>query len=45
MGRHSSHLVPRKTGPGDERLNKPWPHNHMGYVWLIQMVLVVSALF
>jgi hypothetical protein len=33
--RHSSHLVPWKTGTGDVIINKLWPHNHMGYVWLI----------
>jgi hypothetical protein len=27
-GLHSSHLVPWKTGPGDEILNKLWSHNH-----------------
>jgi hypothetical protein len=35
-GRHNSHLVPRSTGPDDGILNKLWPHNHIGYVWLIQ---------
>jgi hypothetical protein len=38
-GCHNSHLVPRSTGPGDKILNKLWPHNHMGYVWLIQPLL------
>jgi hypothetical protein len=36
---HNSHLVPWNTGPGDEILNKLWPHNHIGYVWLIQPLL------
>jgi hypothetical protein len=35
-GRHSSHLVPWKTGPGDEILNKLWLHNHIGYVWVVK---------
>jgi hypothetical protein len=38
-GRHNSHLFPRSTGPGDEILNTLWPHNHIGYVWLIQPLL------
>jgi hypothetical protein len=38
-GRHNSHLDPRSTGPGDEILNKLGPHNHVGYVWLIQPLL------
>jgi hypothetical protein len=38
-GRHSSHLVPWKIGPGDEILNKLWPHNHKGYAWLIYFLL------
>jgi hypothetical protein len=35
-GCHSSHLVPWKTGPGDEILNILWPHNHIGYVGKIK---------
>jgi hypothetical protein len=38
-GRHSSHLVLWKTSPGDEILNKLWPHNHIGYVCLIRLLL------
>jgi hypothetical protein len=38
-GRHSSDLVPWKSGPGDGILNKLWPHNHTGYVWLIHLLL------
>jgi hypothetical protein len=36
-GRHSSRLVPGRTGPGDEILNKLWPHNRIGYAWLIHI--------
>jgi hypothetical protein len=39
MGRHSSHLVPKRTGPNDEILNKLWPHNHLVYVWLTRHLL------
>jgi hypothetical protein len=39
MGLHSSHFVPKRTGPSDEILNKLWPHNHIGYVWLIHHLL------
>jgi hypothetical protein len=40
-GRHTSHLVLWKTGPGDEILNELQPHNHTGYsyVWLIHLLL------
>jgi hypothetical protein len=37
-GRHSSHLDPWRTGPGDEILNKLWSHNHTGCVWLIRVL-------
>jgi hypothetical protein len=40
-GHHSSYLVPKITDPGDEILNKLWPHNHIGYVWLMHLVLGV----
>jgi hypothetical protein len=36
---HSSHLVQWRPGPGDEILNKVWPHNHIGYVCLIHYLL------
>jgi hypothetical protein len=38
-GRRGSHLVSWNNGPGDEILNKLWPHNHIGYVWLILLSL------
>jgi hypothetical protein len=37
-GRHSSDLVPWRTGTGDEILNKLWPRNHVGCVWLIRLL-------
>jgi hypothetical protein len=39
MGHHSSHLVSQRTGPGDKIWNKLWPHNHIGYMWLIHLLL------
>jgi hypothetical protein len=39
QGHQRSHLVPWKTGPGDWILSKVWPHNHIGYVWLIYLLL------
>jgi hypothetical protein len=38
-GRHSSHSVPWRSCPGDEVLNKQRPHNHIGYMWLIHLLL------
>jgi hypothetical protein len=38
-GCHSSHLVPWRTGPGDEILTELWPHNHIEYVQLIRLLL------
>jgi hypothetical protein len=29
-GRRSSHLIPWRTGPRDEIVNKLWPHSHIG---------------
>jgi hypothetical protein len=37
--RHNSHLIPWRTGPGDETLTELWPHNHIRYVWLIRLLL------
>jgi hypothetical protein len=38
-GRHSSHSIPWRTGPGDEILFGLQPHNHTGRVWLIRLLL------
>jgi hypothetical protein len=38
-GCQSSYLVPWRTGPGDEILNELQPHNHIGYVWPIHLLL------
>jgi hypothetical protein len=42
-GRHRSHLVPWKTGPGDEILDKLEPHSHIGRVRLIHLLLGTST--
>jgi hypothetical protein len=38
-GRHSSHLVPWRTGTGNEILYELQPHNHIECVWLIRHLL------
>jgi hypothetical protein len=41
-GCHTSHMVPWKTGPGDEILGELWPHSHIGHVWLIHLLIGTS---
>jgi hypothetical protein len=38
-GRQKIHLIPWRTGPGDEILNELEPHNRIGRVWLIHILL------